>query len=191
MWLKPRTGADLAARNRLHEAWAAPHLGTFRPFARSRRGLDHPAWPAIRQTFDIHNDGYAENLRRYYESARESDPYRHLCYRSAGWRQKRRRGRGAKAGISPSRKWGAAAGLQVVGENDKGILVSGFKILATGAILADEILFGNFQALAEGQEKFAATFSLKDGQPRRHAYFAPAVRAIGHQRNRRSAGVPV
>jgi hypothetical protein len=40
-------------------------------------------------------------------------------------------------------KWGANAGLQVVGEKDGGIL-SGLKIFGTGAILADEILFGNF-----------------------------------------------
>ena len=164
MWLKPRTGADLAARNRLHEAWAAHTWGLF------GRSPDHVAgWitgmACNPETFDIHNDGYAENLRRYYQYARESDPY--LAYAivpPAGVKS-------ADAVVTqkqvsaPAAKWGAAAGLQVVGENDKGILVSGFKILATGAILADEILFGNFQALAQGQERFAATFSLKTDSP--------------------------
>ena len=45
----------------------------------------------------------------------------------------------------PTSKWGEQAGLQVVGEKDNGIVVSGFKVLATGAILADEILFGTLE----------------------------------------------
>jgi 4-hydroxyphenylacetate 3-monooxygenase len=47
--------------------------------------------------------------------------------------------------------------LEVVAETDDGIVVSGMKMLATGAAFADEIWIGNIQPLAPNQVKQAVT----------------------------------
>jgi 4-hydroxyphenylacetate 3-monooxygenase len=164
MWLRPRTRADLDARNRLHSAWASQSWGLF------GRSPDHVAgWIAGMacnpESFDAYGEGRAENLMKYFEYARENDLYiAYAIVPPAG--VKSQDAVVAKAQTSvPNARWGSAAGLQVVEERADGIVVSGFKILATGAVLADEILFGNFQSLAEGHEKFAATFAIPVGTP--------------------------
>jgi 4-hydroxyphenylacetate 3-monooxygenase len=164
MWLRPRTRADLDARNRLHTAWAGLSWGML------GRSPDHVAgWIAGMacnpESFDIYGEGRASNLMRYFDYARENDLYiAYAIVPPAG--VKSTDAVVAKAQTSvPNARWGSAAGLQVVDERPDGIVVSGFKILATGAVLADEILFGNFQSLAEGQERFAATFALPVGTP--------------------------
>lgn len=164
MWLRPRERADLLARNRLHEAWANETWGLF------GRSPDHVAgWIAGMacnpESLDIHNDGFAERVRVYYQKARETDPYIAYAIVPPAGVKSADAVVAQKQTSAPDAKWGQAAGLQVVGERKDGIVVSGFKILATGAILSDEILFGNFQSLAEGQEKFAATFALKTDTP--------------------------
>lgn len=164
MWLRPRSRSDLDARNRLHTAWAAESWGLF------GRSPDHVAgWIAGMacnpESFDVYNEGRAENLLRYYRMARERDLFiAYAIVPPAG--VKSVDAVVAKSQTSaPDARWGNAAGLQVVDETDAGIIVSGFKILATGAVLADEILFGNFQSLAEGQERFGATFVLPVDTP--------------------------
>lgn len=164
MWIRPRTRADLDARNRLHSAWAGLSWGLF------GRSPDHVAgWIAGMacnpESFDIYNEGRADNLMRYFEYARQNDLYvAYAIVPPAGVKSADAVVAKAQASV-PNARWGSAAGLQVVEERADGIVVSGFKILATGAVLADEILFGNFQSLAEGQEKFAATFAIPVGTP--------------------------
>ena len=164
MWLRPRNRADLDARNRLHTAWAQVSWGLF------GRSPDHVAgWisgmACNPESFDKYQEGRAEALLKYYEYARERDLFvAYAIVPPAG--VKSVDAVVPRAQVSaPSAKWGTAAGLQVVGEREDGIIVNGFKILATGAALADEILFGNFQSLAEGQEKFAATFAIPVSAP--------------------------
>ena len=47
--------------------------------------------------------------------------------------------------------------LQVVGEDDDGVVISGMKMLATGAVFADEIRIGNLLPLAADLVKQAVT----------------------------------
>jgi len=165
MWLRPRSEKDLDARNRVHEAWASVSWGLF------GRSADHVAgWitgmACNPESFDIYNEGYAQRLLKYYGYAREKDLFiSYAIVPPAGVKSADAVVSKAQTSAPGALKWGTAAGLQVVGERGDGIIVSGFKILATGAVLADEILFGNFQTLAEGQEKFAATFALPVGTP--------------------------
>jgi len=164
IWKKPRSRADLDARNRVHAAWADQTWGLF------GRSPDHVAgWitgmACNPEAFDVQKQGFSNNLLKYYEHCRTNDLYvTYAIVPPAG--VKSADAVVAKSQTSaPEARWGTAAGLQVVGEKDSGIVVSGFKILATGAVLADEILFGNFQTLALGQERFAATFALPVGTP--------------------------
>src|SRR5262249_14146625 len=117
------------------------------------------------ESFDVYKEGRSDALLKYYQYARERDLFiAYAIVPPAG--VKSVDAVVSKAQTSaPTAKWGSAAGLQVVGERADGIVVSGFKILATGAALADEILFGNFQSLAEGQERFAATFVIPVDTP--------------------------
>ena len=84
----------------------------------------------------------------------------------------------------PTSKWGASAGLQVVDERDNGIVVSGFKVLATGAVLADEILFGNFQSLAAGQGTLRRDVCAPGGYAWIDTLIAPSLRTTRDQRAR-------
>ncbi len=55
--------------------------------------------------------------------------------------------------------------LQVVGEADDGVVISGMKMLATGVILGDEIWVGNVLPLAPDQFKQAITCALPCNTP--------------------------
>jgi 4-hydroxyphenylacetate 3-monooxygenase len=50
--------------------------------------------------------------------------------------------------------------LQVVGEEDDGVIISGMKMLATAAVIADEIWIGNVIPLAPDQTKQAITCAI-------------------------------
>lgn len=162
IWLLPKSRADLDARNRVHHAWARYTWGLF------GRSPDHVAgWisgmACSPEIVDPYNEGFAKNITRYYAEARKRDlSVAYAIVPAASVKSADSVVAGKQTSL-PSSKWGAQAGLQVVGEKDGGIVVSGFKVLATGAMLADEILFGNFQALAVGNERFAATFALPVG----------------------------
>lgn len=164
MWLLPKNRNDIDARNRVHKAWSEATWGLF------GRSPDHVAgWisgmACCPEILDVHNDGFAKNVTSYYEHAREKDLFITYAIVPPASVKSADSVVAMKQTSLPTSKWGEQAGLQVVGEKDAGIVVSGFKVLATGAILADEILFGNFQALAEGNERFAATFALPVDTP--------------------------
>jgi 4-hydroxyphenylacetate 3-monooxygenase len=164
IWLLPRDKKDLEARARVHYAWADATWGLF------GRSPDHVAgWisgmACCPELLDVHKEGFADNVKRYHAFARENDLFvAYAIIPPAGVKSADSVVTLKQAAV-PGAKWGTTAGLRVVGERDAGIVVSGFKVLATGAILADEILFGSFQPLAEGQEPFAATFALPVDTP--------------------------
>ncbi len=164
IWLLPKSRADLDARNRVHHAWARHTWGLF------GRSPDHVAgWIAgmacVPEIVDPYNDGFAKNVIDYHEEARRKDlSVAYAIVPAASVKSADSVVSGSQTSL-PTSKWGGQAGLQVVDEKDNGIVVSGFKVLATGAMLADEIMFGNFQALAQGNERFAATFALPVGTP--------------------------
>lgn len=164
IYLRPRSKSDLEARNRVHSAWAASTWGLF------GRSPDHVAgWIAGMacrpELFDQYRAGFGRHVMNYYQYAREKDLY--VCYAivpPAGAKSADVSTVG-KQTAAPDAKWGANAGLRVVKEDDAGITLWGFKILATGAVFADEILFGNYQPLAQGQEAFAVTCAVPVDAP--------------------------
>jgi 4-hydroxyphenylacetate 3-monooxygenase len=159
IFLRPRSIDDLAARRRVHEAWANATWGLI------GRSPDHVAafitgMACVPEVADKHGQGFGENLLNYWRHIRDNDL--NLTYAvvpPAG-------ARGTEAVATPTggpagnSDWGDNAGLRVVKEDDSGVTVWGFKILATGAVLADEMLIGNVLPLSPGQEKSAITFGI-------------------------------
>ena len=162
IFMRPRSQADLTARRRTHEAWAETTWGLL------GRSPDHVAsfitgMACKPDVFDMHDQGFSKNILDYWRYIRDNDLY--LAYAvvpPAG-------AKGAEAVATPQAradaKWGETAGLRVVKETDAGIVVAGFKILATAACLADEVLIGNVLPLPAGDEKFAITFALPVDAP--------------------------
>jgi 4-hydroxyphenylacetate 3-monooxygenase len=164
IWLLPRDRKHLDARARVHHAWADVTWGLF------GRSPDHVAgWisgmACCPELLDVYKEGFADNVTRYHAFARRQDLFVAYAIIPPAGIKSADSVVTLKHSSVPGGKWGTAAGLRVIGERDDGIMVSGFKVLATGAILADEILFGSFQPLAEGQEPFAATFALPVDTP--------------------------
>ena len=52
----------------------------------------------------------------------------------------------------------------VVDEDAEGITVRGGKMLGTGSIMANEVLFANIQPLKPGEEKYAISFAIPNGK---------------------------
>ena len=164
IFLRPRSIPDLAKRRRVHEAWANSTWGLM------GRAPDHVAafitgMACMPNIADKHDQGFGKNLVNYWRHIRDNDL--NLTYAvvpPAG-------ARGTEAvatpvgGPSGDSDWGDNAGLRVTKENDNGVTVWGFKILATGAILADEMLIGNVLPLSPGQEKSAITFGIPVSTP--------------------------
>jgi len=154
MWLKPRSAEDIERRNALHRNWARCSFGLF------GRSPDHVAgWitgmACMPSVFERLGQRYVENIEKYYRYARENDLYIAYAVVTPAGAKSSDPTKVTTDKSAPSSAWAQNAALRVVGETDEGVIISGFKILATGAILADEILFGNYQPLAKGQEAFA------------------------------------
>jgi 4-hydroxyphenylacetate 3-monooxygenase len=72
IFLKPRSQADLDARNRVHEAWAKCSWGLF------GRSPDHVAgWitgmACLPEVFDSYPGGFSKNILDYYRYVRDND----------------------------------------------------------------------------------------------------------------------
>jgi 4-hydroxyphenylacetate 3-monooxygenase len=159
---RPKSVEDLAARRALHETWAAHTFGLM------GRSPDHVAGfitgmaaePAV---FDLHDQGFGAHIVDYWRHIRDNDLYVvYAVVPPTGTRTGEavvRTDRGVAANeVQP-------AALRVVGEDDSGVTVRGFKILATGALFADEVLVGNLLPLGPGEEQFAVTFALPLATP--------------------------
>src|SRR5262249_57392833 len=82
--------------------------------------------------------GFGANLLRYYDYARRNDLYLSFAVTPPSGIRSREIFTG-EARDDPT--------LQVVGEDDGGVIVSGMKMLATGAVFADEVFIGNLTAI--------------------------------------------
>ena len=147
IFLRPKSRADLDARNRVHEAWAQCSWGLF------GRSPDHVAgWitgmACLPEIFDKYGTGFSKNILDYYRYIRDNDLYVAYAVVPPAGAKSADTLSTAKQTAAPGSKWGENAGLKVVKEDDAGVTLWGFKILATGAVLADEVLIGNYQPLA-------------------------------------------
>lgn len=136
-FLPARSIADLEKRNRAHRAIADMTYGMF------GRSPDHVASfvTGMAMKADVLGQ-YAPNLRAYYEHMRRNDVYATYAVLSpqASRNPEFYKARGTS---TPS--------LRVVREDAKGVVISGMKMLATGAVFANEIWIGNLLPLAPDQ----------------------------------------
>ncbi len=136
-FLRAKTKDDLVKRTRLHRAIADLSHGLL------GRSPDHVSSFVTGMAMNPLVFGkYAGNLERYYEHMRREDIY------------------GVYAVIPPQaarnpefyvRQNIPIPTLRVVREDDDGVVISGMKMLATGAVFANEIWIGNLIPLAPDQ----------------------------------------
>ena len=154
-WQRCRTREELARRMRAMKAIADASYGLI------GRSPDHVAGLitglAMRpELLDGLTPGFGGNLIRYYEHARRNDLYLSFAVTPpSGIRD-----REIYTGIvrdDPT--------LQVVGEDDSGVIVSGMKMLATGAIFGDEVYIGNLTAIDESRKAESITAAIPNNAP--------------------------
>ena len=150
-FLKCKTKEDLRARTQLHRAIAAFSHGLL------GRSPDHVSSfvTGMAMNPDVFK-GFAKNLLAYYERMRHEDLY------------------GVYAVLPPQAarnpdfyqsKNLPVPSLRVVKEDDDGLVVSGMKMLATGAVFANEIWIGNLLPLAPTQLAESVTCALPVATP--------------------------
>ena len=149
-WLRCRGREDLARRVRAMKAIADASYGLI------GRSPDHVAGlitglamnPAL---LDGLRPGCVDNLLRYYEYARKNDLYLSFAVTPPSGIRSREIFAG-EARDDPT--------LQVVGEDDDGVVISGMKMLATGAVFADEVWIGNLTPIDDKRASESITCAL-------------------------------
>ncbi|MGH8692076.1 MAG: 4-hydroxyphenylacetate 3-hydroxylase N-terminal domain-containing protein, partial [Burkholderiales bacterium] len=133
-FLRARTREDLSKRTSIHKAIAAMSHGLL------GRSPDHVSSFVTGMAMNPGVfKGFSENLKQYYEHMRREDVY------------------GVYAVLPPQAARNPefyqtrnlpVPSLHVVKEDDAGVTVTGMKMLATGAVFANEIWIGNLLPLA-------------------------------------------
>lgn len=142
-YLRAKSRADLERRTALHRAVAAMSHGLW------GRSPDHVSSFVTGMSTNAPVFGkYADNLLAYYEHMRRHDHY--ATYAVVPPQAARNPEFYVKQNLPiPT--------LRVVREDDDGVVISGMKMLATGAVFANEIWIGNLIPLAPDQLAEAIT----------------------------------
>jgi 4-hydroxyphenylacetate 3-monooxygenase len=153
-FLKPKTREDLQKRSNGHRRIAEFTYGMF------GRSPDHVAsfvtGMAMKPDALPKPFAYADNLQKYYRHIRDNDVY--VVYAVVP----------PQAARNPEfyhKKNIPVPTLRVVREDDDGVVISGMKMLATGALYANEIWIGNVIPLAPDQKKEAITCAIPCNAP--------------------------
>ena len=156
MWfLRPRSRDDLARRMRAHKLIADFSFGLF------GRAPDHTGStltglamaPAV---FDRIDPRFGANILRYYEHSRRNDVFAAYAILPApGGRDPKHNAETGKP--TPT--------LRVVEERDDGVVIEGMKMLATGAVFADELWIGNAHPVPPSQTMEAITCAIPCNAP--------------------------
>lgn len=154
-WLRCRSRDDLRRRMRAMTAIAQASYGLV------GRSPDHVAGLvtglAMRpQLLDELNPGCGGNLLRFYDDARRNDLYLSFAVTPPSGIRDREIYTGV-ARDDPT--------LQVVDEDDSGVVVAGMKMLATGAIFGDEVYIGNLTAIDEARKSESITAAIPNNAP--------------------------
>ena len=153
-WEIPRTPADLAPRRQMLERWAEASFGLM------GRTPDHVAgffagFAAKPGVFAAAGAQFAENVVRFYESARDH----HLYISYAIVPPQIDRSKPAHQQSDPTLHAG------VVAERDGGIVVKGAQQLATGAALSDWLHLSCIHPLQPGDEAYALSVAMPINAP--------------------------
>ena len=150
-FLRAKTREDLARRTELHRAIASMSHGLL------GRSPDHVSSFVTGMAMNPSVFGkFEKNLLAYYEKMRREDLY------------------GVYAVLPPQAarnpefyqsKNLPVPSLRVVREDDDGLVVSGMKMLATGAVFANELWIGNLLPLAPTQLAESVTCAIPAGTP--------------------------
>jgi 4-hydroxyphenylacetate 3-monooxygenase len=154
-WLRCRGREDLARRVRAMKAIADSTYGMI------GRSPDHVAGLITglamkAELLDALTPGFGQNLLRYYEHARRNDLYLTFAVTPPSGIRSREIFAGEMRD-DPT--------LQVVGEDDSGVIVSGMKMLATGAVFADEVWIGNLTPIDDTRGSESITAAIPNNVP--------------------------
>jgi len=154
-WLRCRSHDDLKRRMRAMKAMADTTCGFIGRSPDQVAGLitGLAMKPSVLE--DLHQ-GFGANLVNYYEHARDDDLYLSFAVTPPT---------GLRATELFPGQERDDPNLQVVAEDDAGVTVSGMKMLATGAVYADEILIGNLTPIADKFKSEAITAALPLNAP--------------------------
>ncbi len=148
-WQLTKSYEELVVRRKAIAAWSRLSGGWL------GRSPDHIASSMVGQVmglpvFERHSPERAAALWEYFQWARDNDVY--MTYVIINPQAERAK----STGEQPAEY--LATG--VVDEDSEGITVRGAKMLGTGSIMANEVLFANIQPLKPGEEKYAISFAL-------------------------------
>ncbi len=150
-FLRPRTREDLLRRNEIHRRIADLSYGML------GRSPDHVA--SFVSGMSMRPDVFgsrADNLSSYYRHMRDSDTFAAYAVLPP------------QAARDPEffhRQNIPVPTLRVIREDDGGVIISGMKMLATGAVLANEIWIGNLLPLAPDQAAESITCAVPVNAP--------------------------
>ncbi|TNC13049.1 4-hydroxyphenylacetate 3-monooxygenase [Methylobacterium terricola] len=154
IWQLPESYGDLVARRQGLEAWTGLHAGFL------GRAPDHVASCIAGmfmglEVFEEYDRDRAGALADYYRYARDNDLY--LTYVIINPQADRSK--------SAAQQKDAFLTAGVVDEDAAGITVRGAKMLATGGIMANEVLVTCIQPLQPGDEPYALSFAIPMDTP--------------------------
>ena len=149
IWQLPASYDDLVTRRRALVAWTELHGGFL------GRAPDHVASCLCgmymgREVFAEYDPARAGALADYYRHARDNEHY--LTYVIINPQADR-----SKAAHEQQNEYLTAG---VVDQDNEGITVHGAKMLATGGVVANEVLVTCIQPLPPGDEKYAISFAV-------------------------------
>jgi 4-hydroxyphenylacetate 3-monooxygenase len=149
IWQLPESYAEMVQRRKALEAWSTLHAGFFGRapdyigscLSGMYMGLD---------VFEAYDKDRARAFADYYAYARDNDLYLTSLFNNPQ----------ADRSKSAANQKDAFLTAGVVDHDAQGITVRGAKMLATGAITADEVLLSSVQPLQPGDEPYAISFAM-------------------------------
>lgn len=149
IWQLPKSHADLVERRRALEAWTEIHGGYL------GRSPDHVASSLAgmymgADKLAAYDKRGAGAVADYYRFCRDNELY--LTYVIINPQADRSKG------VNEQKEEFLATG--VVDQDAEGITVRGAKMLATGGIMANEVMVSCIQPMRKGEEKFAISFAV-------------------------------
>ena len=145
-FLLPRSREDLQRRFETHRRIASWTYGLM-----GRAQDNFPAYVAGLAMdpglFDTIRPGFGANISKYFRRMRDDDLFvSHTVTNPQGWRR-----------TAPGEAPRTPPTLRLVGEDDKGVIVNGLKMLGTATVFCHETWCGNLQPLFPGQEPESIT----------------------------------